>query len=153
MNMISNHQWYLYEIEPSDLKINNVNGFEYGLREYDLHLKDDGSPSFWPPQEEYNYLQDVDSKLQELCSSMTRSLVESKNYASKQGSDLYKEATNNLNSLNSLKDSFDVKEYTSSKLAENISHADKLVLTSEEVINSFERFQNMIEKTQKHFKN
>ena len=48
MNMISNHQWYLYEIEPSDLKINNVNGFEYGLREYDLHLKDDGSPSFWP---------------------------------------------------------------------------------------------------------
>lgn len=157
--MISNHQWYLYQIDPNDLKIINISRDSGGLREVDypylkdnyLYLKDDGHPTLLEYTEEDDCLQEVDSKLQELSNSMTRSLVESKNYFRKLGPDLYKEACGNLNSLNSLKYSFDVEKYTSSKLAENISHTDRLVVTSEETINSFDGFRNMIEKAQETF--
>ena len=93
MKMSSNHQkvnlfkrkkitWHLYEIDSSDLKINNINHFDE-LLESDYLSLHAGYPNLSRYQPEDDCLQEVDSKLQEIWDSMTSSLIDIKNYYSK----------------------------------------------------------------------
>ena len=164
MKMSSNHQkvnlfkrkkitWHLYEIDSSDLKINNINHFDE-LLESDYLSLHAGYPNLSRYQPEDDCLQEVDSKLQEIWDSMTSSLIDIKNYYSKLGEYFYKEASSNLESLNSIKPTFNVEKNTSDKLSETISHTRSLVLgfEDEDALIPFKAFKFKIREVQETFK-